>query len=100
MNPNKEYRHSHTLVWLHGLGDTAYGFVDVFLNTVLDPTPLSWKIVLLTAPERPVTLNFGYKSTSWYDIYELGSHKIDVEQLEESANFVQEIMKQEQSILE
>ena len=71
LNPVPEEQHTHTLIWLHGLGDSAYGFADVFLNDILDPTPLTWKIVLLTAHERPVTINWGFKSNSWYDILEL-----------------------------
>ena len=43
--------HLYTLIWLHGLGDTAYGFADMFEARETPVTP-NTKIVLLTAPER------------------------------------------------
>lgn len=55
------------LVWMHGLGDSAEGFVD-FFNGATSPTPSTMKIILLTAPEEPVTINGGMIMNSWYDI--------------------------------
>ena len=59
--------HTSTLVFMHGLGDSAQGWVDLFLEEV-NPCPSSTKIVLLTAPSVPVTANQGYVMPSWYDI--------------------------------
>jgi phospholipase/carboxylesterase len=61
--------HTSTLLWLHGLGDTSQGFLDIFMDgdqfkTVNETT----KVVLLQAPTRAVTLNNGMKMPSWYDI--------------------------------
>ena len=59
--------HKHTLVWMHGLGDSAEGFLDFFYN----PDPLlpnkNTKVVLLNAPKVPVTCNNGMVMRSWYD---------------------------------
>ncbi|TNV73468.1 hypothetical protein FGO68_gene16404 [Halteria grandinella] len=63
--------HKSSLIWLHGLGDSANGFADVFLNEEYAWTPPHVKVILLTAPERPVTLNGGMVMNSWYDIYSL-----------------------------
>ena len=60
--------HTHSLVWLHGLGDSAQGFVDVFTDDRLIELPKGCKVILPTAPIRSVTLNGGMKMTSWYDI--------------------------------
>lgn len=63
--------HKSSLIWLHGLGDSAHGFADVFLNEDYVWTPPHVKVILLTAPERAVTLNNGMRMNSWYDIYSL-----------------------------
>lgn len=70
LTPKKE-QHTETLIFLHGLGDTADGWVDLFLSQ-MNPCPQSTKIVLLTAPMATVTANMGYKMPSWYDIKEWG----------------------------
>ena len=58
-------KHDQTLIFLHGLGDTAAGFVDLFAQIeVVSP---STRIILPTAPSRPVTINGGMKMPSWYD---------------------------------
>ena len=65
----------YALIWLHGLGDSAHGFANLFLEKESCFTPPNCKVVLLTAPERPVTLNSGMPMNSWYDIYSLSSSK-------------------------
>ncbi|CDW78472.1 phospholipase carboxylesterase family protein [Stylonychia lemnae] len=60
--------HKYSLIWLHGLGDSAAGFVDVFLDENFNLVPKNCKVLLLTAPQREVTLNDGMMMNSWYDI--------------------------------
>jgi phospholipase/carboxylesterase len=69
--PKQGTEHKSSLIWLHGLGDSANGFADVFLNEEFAWSPPTCKVLLLTAPERPVTLNGGMIMNSWYDIYSL-----------------------------
>ena len=57
---------THTLIWMHGLGDSAMGFVD-FFDRDDSLVPLNTKVILLTAPEMEVTLNNGYIMNSWFD---------------------------------
>eukprot|EP01016_Furgasonia_blochmanni_P050293 TRINITY_DN7753_c0_g1_i5.p2 TRINITY_DN7753_c0_g1~~TRINITY_DN7753_c0_g1_i5.p2 ORF type:complete len:245 (-),score=51.27 TRINITY_DN7753_c0_g1_i5:1700-2374(-) len=59
--------HTGTLIWLHGLGDSAEGFASFFEGSY-SPLPSTVKVVLLTAPLRAVTINRGYRMNSWYDI--------------------------------
>ena len=59
--------YNSVLVWMHGLGDSAEGYVD-FFNGPSSPTPNSMKIILLTAQAEPVTVNGGMIMNSWYDI--------------------------------
>ena len=68
LHPLKEEDHKYSLVWLHGLGDSAYGFADVFIDPNYNVVPPSCKVVLPTAPKRAVSLNMGMLMTSWYDI--------------------------------
>lgn len=57
----------YSIVWLHGLGDSAEGFEDWF---TMPQSPLyhGARIRLLQAPQRKVTINGGMVSTSWYDM--------------------------------
>ena len=56
--------HLCTIVWLHGLGDSAQGFQDLFTST---PLLENCKVVLPTAKNQPVTVNGGLNFNSWYD---------------------------------
>ena len=61
-------KHTNTLIWLHGLGQTAEEFIQVFLdNRILENFPKGCKIVIPTAPIRKVTVNGGEKIPSWFD---------------------------------
>ena len=66
---------------MHGLGDSAYGFLDVFMDEQFNLVPAHCKVVLLTAPERPVTLNGGMVMNSWYDISELSYVQNDISEI-------------------
>ena len=68
LHPKKDENHKYSLVWLHGLGDSAYGFADVFLEPSYNVVPDSCKVILPTAPKRAVSCNMGMFMTSWYDI--------------------------------
>ena len=71
LHPKEDKDHKYSLVWLHGLGDSAYGFKDAFLDEKLNIVPPSCKVILPTAPTRAVSINMGAKMTSWYDILSL-----------------------------
>lgn len=72
ISPKNKEDIKQTLIWLHGLGDSAEGFFPVFTDTEYNPfTECNTKIRLLTAPTAPVSINGGYECTSWYDIYNL-----------------------------
>lgn len=56
-----------TLIVLHGLGADGYDFVPICGE--LDLKPLgAVRYVFPHAPERPVTINGGYRMRAWYDI--------------------------------
>jgi len=58
--------HSATIVLMHGLGDSADGWIDSAENW---SRAMPWvKFVLPTAGQIPVTLNMGHRMNAWYDI--------------------------------
>ena len=63
--------HTQTLIWLHGLGDSPLGYLDMF-NSYESPIPFNFKIILLCAPKVKFTLYNNQITTSWFDILEPG----------------------------
>lgn len=61
------------VIWMHGLGDTADGWVDSVADAVA-PSLRHTRFVLPTAPTRPITVNGGMAMPGWYDITSLSRH--------------------------
>lgn len=57
-------KHTSTLIFLHGLGDTGHGWI----SAVGSIRPPHMKVVCPTAPTMPVTLNAGFQMPSWFDL--------------------------------
>ena len=70
LDPEPPATHEFTLIFLHGLGDTSSGWLDVFLDDHLMPS--TCRVVFPLAPRKGVTVNSGYVMTSWFDIKTLG----------------------------
>ncbi|KAL2915879.1 hypothetical protein HK105_204580 [Polyrhizophydium stewartii] len=66
---NPKAQHTATVFFLHGLGDTGFGWQPV--GEMLSPKLPHVKWVFPHAPQRPVTLNGGMMMPAWYDIKEL-----------------------------
>lgn len=96
--------HTHTLIWMHGLGDSAEGYLDFFTDSS-SPTPATTKVVLLTAPTRAVTINMGMKMPSWFDFksFELNvanfKSALGLEEADESAKRIQSVVNEEIALL-
>jgi len=60
-------KHSATLIFLHGLGDTGDGWLSMFSEIC----PSHIKIICPNAPIAKVSLNFGMQMPSWFDIKSL-----------------------------
>ena len=54
----------HAVIWLHGLGDSGAGLAPLVEALAL-PTDLPVRHLLPDAPERPITINMGYKMRGW-----------------------------------
>lgn len=64
--------HKYTLIWMHGLGDTADGWKDIISQfTAMDDKFHHLKFILPTAEVRPVSLNMGMPMPAWFDIKSL-----------------------------
>ena len=57
-------RHKFTLIWLHGLNQTAHTWVDMFTKGKLQ-IPETCRVVIPTAPFRQIKA--GMRINSWYD---------------------------------
>jgi lysophospholipase-2 len=94
-------KHTATLIFLHGLGDTGSGWAQA-LQTLQRRQP-GLRIVCPHASSRPVTLNGGMDMPAWYDIASLGGptpngdtgRTQDWDGLEESRRAVLRLVAQE-----
>ncbi|CDJ67392.1 hypothetical protein ENH_00035480 [Eimeria necatrix] len=57
-----------TLIFMHGLGDTAGGWSELLQLFEAAQIHEKARLILPTAPTRPVTLNMGVRMTAWSDI--------------------------------
>jgi len=85
-----------TVFFMHGLGDSARGWIDT-VEEALAPGLPSTRFVLLTAPTRPVTVNGGMPMPAWYDISSLGKDRIHdaADGLSESVARVEALIEKE-----
>ena len=60
-------KHTATLIFLHGLGDTGHGWASA-MGAVRSPFV---KVICPTAQTMPVTLNAGFKMPAWFDLKSL-----------------------------
>jgi predicted esterase len=85
-------KHTATLVWLHGLGDTADGWSSAVPELRLSST----RVILPTADTVPVTLNFGTRMPAWADIYSLSENaREDREGILRSVSRILKIVEEE-----
>lgn len=75
-------RHSATVMFLHGLGDTGQGWAPVV--PMLRQSHI--KFILPTAPTRSVTLNGGMPMPAWTDVFGL-----DVASKEDEGGFTEAV---------
>ncbi|ESK86807.1 lysophospholipase i [Moniliophthora roreri MCA 2997] len=65
-------KHTATVIFVHGLGDTGHGWKPVADMFQSDPSLAHIKWVLPHSPQRPVTANMGMIMPSWFDIESFG----------------------------
>ena len=83
------------IIWLHGLGADGNDFAPIVPQLPL-PAGLGVRFVFPHAPSIPVTINNGFVMPAWYDIIEMSlERKVDVAQIEESAQQIQDLISRE-----
>jgi len=65
-------KHTATVIFIHGLGDTGYGWKPVADMFQKDSAMSHIRWVLPHAPTRSVTANMGIEMPSWFDILSFG----------------------------
>jgi len=86
--------HVASLVFLHGLGDTGFGWAGA-LNQI---KPEFLKVICPTAPNLPVTINGGAAMPAWYDILSLDekdSRREDMEGVDRAVEYVHSLVQGE-----
>ncbi|KAJ8087022.1 hypothetical protein PM082_005847 [Marasmius tenuissimus] len=61
-------KHTATVIFVHGLGDTGHGWKPVADMFGTDSSLSHVKWVLPHAPQRPITANMGMVMPGWFDI--------------------------------
>eukprot|EP00898_Chlorokybus_atmophyticus_P008704 jgi/Chlat1/8835/Chrsp91S08166 len=85
-------QHTASIVWCHGLGDTAAGWTPI--ADMLAMPHVKW--ILPTAPVRPVTINGGAPCTAWFDIFGISPNAIeDTPGMDAAALYIADLLRQE-----
>jgi len=72
-------KHTATVIFAHGLGDTGYGWKAVADMFKGDPSLRHIKWILPHAPTIPITANMGMQMPGWFDIYSFGFKGVEDE---------------------
>ncbi|MCK6264637.1 alpha/beta hydrolase fold domain-containing protein [Vibrio sp. ZSDE26] len=84
-----------SVIWLHGLGADGHDFEPIARALNL-PKSLAVRFIFPHSPSIPVTINGGMVMPAWYDILDMSiERKVDVQQLNESANAIQALIDRE-----
>ncbi|ERS99533.1 uncharacterized protein SPSK_03578 [Sporothrix schenckii 1099-18] len=65
-------RHTATVIFAHGLGDSGHGWASAVENWRRRQRLDEVKFILPHAPAIPITVNMGHRMPGWYDIAALG----------------------------
>ncbi|XP_067936206.1 acyl-protein thioesterase 2-like [Watersipora subatra] len=85
-------KHTATVIFLHGLGDTGQGWCELFKQGALP-----WiKYIFPHAPSQPVSLNAGMSMPSWFDIHGLSANSPQDEQgIKKSSAMLTDLIREE-----
>ncbi|KAI4595417.1 hypothetical protein KJ359_006762 [Pestalotiopsis sp. 9143b] len=86
--PAPASRHTATVIFIHGLGDTGYGWADAVENWRRRSKLDQVKFILPHAPQIPITCNGGMRMPGWYDIIALGGSPDDLRRKQDEAGML------------
>ncbi|ELT93210.1 hypothetical protein CAPTEDRAFT_20690 [Capitella teleta] len=91
---NATAKHTASVIFLHGLGDTGHGWSQAF-SMMKRPYI---KYICPTANVMPVSLNAGFRMPSWFDIKGLDPMaEQDEKGINEASDIVQSLISEEES---
>lgn len=91
---NATAKHTATVIFLHGLGDTGHGWASAF-GMIKNP---HIKYICPTANAQPVSLNAGFRMPSWFDIKGLSPDSEEDEPgIKQAADLLQQLIASEES---
>ncbi|SJM93310.1 alpha/beta hydrolase [Crenothrix polyspora] len=87
--------HSHSIIWLHGLGADGHDFEGIVPSLRLDDAA-NIHFVFPNAPVQAVTINGGAKMRAWYDILEMSMERqVDVSGIYQSVAAIEQLISEE-----
>jgi len=81
------------VIWLHGLGADGHDFEPVVPALGLPQDRV--RFVFPHAPQRPVTINNGFRMRAWYDIVDLSGERQDEDGFRDSSRLVENLIRRE-----
>jgi len=97
INPARS-SHTHSVIWLHGLGADGHDFEGIVTELEL-PHADHIRFVFPHAPVRPVTVNGGMAMRAWYDIFEMSlENQPDLPAIQESSRSLHALVEQERQL--
>lgn len=86
--------HTHSVIWLHGLGADGHDFESIVPSLRLHQTGIRY--VFPNAPMQPVTINGGVTMRAWYDILEMSMERqVDVSGIYKSVGAIEALIQDE-----
>ncbi|KAL2149958.1 hypothetical protein VTH82DRAFT_7634 [Thermothelomyces myriococcoides] len=82
-------RHTATVIFVHGLGDTGHGWASAVENWRRRQRLDEVKFILPHAPAIPITCNWGMRMPGWYDIRVLDGNVESLRRNEDEAGILQ-----------
>ncbi|KAJ4135862.1 hypothetical protein NW768_003464 [Fusarium equiseti] len=94
-------RHTATVIFVHGLGDTGHGWASAVENWRRRQRLDEVKFILPHAPQIPISVNMGMRMPGWFDIKQLGGdvdsliRNEDAEGIKRSQQYFHELIQEE-----
>ncbi|KAF4985626.1 hypothetical protein FDECE_16430 [Fusarium decemcellulare] len=94
-------RHTATVIFVHGLGDTGHGWASAVENWRRRQRLDEVKFILPHAPQIPISVNMGMRMPGWFDIKQLGGNvdtlirNEDVEGIKLSQQYFHDLIQEE-----
>ncbi|TFK46899.1 Phospholipase/carboxylesterase [Heliocybe sulcata] len=89
-------KHTATVIFIHGLGDTGHGWKPVADMFQTDQALSHVKWILPHSPIRAVTANMGMEMPSWFDIASFGFDSVEDEKgMLETVGLLEQLVSQE-----